>query len=181
MTFSPEAILSTLARHNVDFVVIGGVAAALHGSSLVTFDIDITPRRTRDNLKRLSAALDELQARIRAPEAPAGLPFDHDGRSLGDVDVWNLTTAQGELDLSFVPAGTTGFDDLRRGAVVVDLDGGPVLVASLADVVRSKEAAGREKDRAALPILRRLLEEQAARRRARRGHGDSAPSDKPAL
>jgi predicted nucleotidyltransferase len=73
--------------------------------------------------------------------------------------MWNLTTDAGDLDLRFVPAGTRGFEDLVRDAVRVDITGITLRVASLADVIRSKEAAGREKDRAALPLLRRLLAE----------------------
>jgi hypothetical protein len=169
MSFSPDRILATLARHHVEFVLIGGVAAALNGSPLVTFDVDITPRRTKDNLERLSSALDELEARFRTGDAPDGLPFAHDGKSLGEAETWNLTTSVGDLDVSFVPTGTWGFHDLTRDAVTMDLDSGPVVVACLADIVRSKEAAGREKDRAALPVLRRLLEEQAARRPPRPG------------
>lgn len=160
MTFDPERMLATLSRHGVEFVLIGGVAAALNGSPLVTFDVDITPRRTEKNLARLSAALEELGARIRTVDAPEGLPFVHDARSLADANMWNLTTAAGDLDIAFVPSGTQGFDDLVRDAVSMALDGGPVVVACLADIVRSKEAAARDKDRAALPILRRLLEEQ---------------------
>lgn len=159
MTFDPERILATLARHGVEFVLIGGVAAALNGSPLVTFDVDITPRRTRANLERLSVALEELDARVRTADASGGLPFAHDASSLGDVQMWNLSTAAGDLDITFVPSGTRGFDDLARDAVSMDLGAGPVVVACLADIVRSKEAAGRDKDRAALPILRRLLEE----------------------
>ena len=159
MNFAPEQILATLARHGVEFVLIGGVAAALNGSPLVTFDVDITPRQTKANRERLSSALDGLNARVRAADAPEGLPFTHDARSLADARIWNLTTAHGDLDITFVPDGTQGFDDLARDAVSMDLGSGPVVVACLADIVRSKEAAGRDKDRAALPILRRLLEE----------------------
>lgn len=74
--------------------------------------------------------------------------------------VWNRVTRVGDLDLSFVPTGTGGYEDLRRDSLVVDLRGVTVRVASLADVVRSKEAAGRPKDLLALPTLRRLLEAQ---------------------
>jgi hypothetical protein len=159
MTFAPEQVLSTLDRHGVEFVVIGGVAATIHGSTLATFDVDVTPRRTRDNLARLSAALTELGARIRDDPGGAGLPFNRDTASLADAQMWNLTTDAGDLDLSFVPAGTRGFADLIRDAVRVDIGGMTLHVASLADVIRSKAAAGREKDRATLPLLRRLLAE----------------------
>ncbi len=153
-------MLATLERHGAKYIVIGGLAAALHGSSHVTFDVDITPAADGDNLQRLSAALGEMDARVRAVGHPGGLEFLHDGRSLSRAGVWNLITHFGELDLSFVPTGTEGYEDLRRDSVVVDLRGVTVRVASLADVVRSKEAAGRPKDLLALPTLRRLLEAQ---------------------
>jgi len=157
MTFDPELLLATLGRHGVEFVVIGGLAATIHGSTLATFDVDVTPRRTRDNLARLSDALTEVNARIRDDAGGAGLRFNHDAASLADVEMWNLNTDAGDLDLSFLPAGTGGFDDLARDAIRVDIAGITLLVASLADVIRSKEAADREKDRAALPLLRKLL------------------------
>ena len=157
MTFDPEVLLATLGRHGVEFVVIGGLAATVHGSTLATFDVDVTPRRTRDNLARLSDALTEVNARIRDDAGGAGLRFSHDAASLADVEMWNLSTDAGDLDLSFLPAGTGGFDNLVRDAIRVDIAGITLLVASLADVIRSKEAADREKDRAALPLLRKLL------------------------
>jgi hypothetical protein len=159
MTFAPDRLLATLAGHGVDFVVIGGLAATIHGSTLVTFDVDVTPRRSRDNLARLSEALTELGARIRDDAGGPGVLFNHDAASLADAQMWNLTTDAGDLDLTFAPAGTRGFQDLARDAVRVDIAGVTLLVASLADVIRSKEAAGREKDRAALPLLRKLLSE----------------------
>jgi hypothetical protein len=79
------------------------------------------------------------------------------------VDVWNLVTDHGRLDITFRPSGTTGFADLARDAVHLTILGVEVDVASLADVIRSKEAAGREKDRLALPVLRRVLEEDLRR------------------
>lgn len=155
--FRPEAILRVLHTHGVDLVVIGGIAANLHGSPLPTFDVDITPDSSDNNLARLSAALRELDAKVRAVELDEPLPFSHDADSLGAVQVWNLSTPHGDLDISFVPTGTRGYEDLRRDAGEVTIQGVPILVASLADVVRSKEAAGRDKDRRALPVLREIL------------------------
>jgi hypothetical protein len=143
----------------VEFVVIGGLAAAVQGSPFVTTDVDVTPRRAKKNLERLSAALKELQAKIRTEAVPGGLPFDHDANSLAGVGLLNLTTRFGALDISIEPLGTAGYEDLVRDAKPFELGGARVLVASLADVVRSKEAAGRNKDRLVLPTLRRLLEE----------------------
>lgn len=159
VAFRPIEILRVLDRHQVRFVVIGGVAATIHGAAHVTFDIDITPDADVDNADRLSAALIDLDARVRTDAVPEGLAFQHDGASLVRAQVWNLTTRFGELDLSFTPSGTSGYPDLVRDAATSELRGLRVLVASLADVVRSKEAAGRPKDLLVLPTLRRLLEE----------------------
>ena len=98
-------------------------------------------------------------------EEPSGLAFRHDAESLGRVDVWHLVTDHGRLDITFRPTGTEGFADLARDAVHLTILRVGVDVASLADVVRSKEAAGREKDRLVLPTLRRLLDEQLKGRR----------------
>lgn len=155
--FDPETILTVLARHEVRFVVIGAFAASLHGSPVRTGDADITPASDADNLGRLAAALTELDARIRVPGEPDGLAFDRSAEGLSRAQVWNLVTPHGDLDISFVPSGTRGYDDLVRDAVTYEIAGIHVQVASLADVIRSKEAADRPKDRAVLPTLRELL------------------------
>lgn len=152
-----HAILDTLTRHEVRFVVIGGQASIHWGSPFPTEDVDITPSRVRENLDRLSAALTELDARVRTSSEPDGLPFAHTGASLADTGVWNLVTAHGDLDISFVPNGTTGYDDLARDAATDRIHGVQVQVASLADVIRSKQAANRPKDQRVLPTLREIL------------------------
>lgn len=171
MRFRADEILRVLARHGVQFVLIGGFAASVHGSPMLTTDVDITPEETAENLSRLSAALTELDARIRA-EGIEPLPFSHDAESLAAGRIWNLTTRFGDLDISLTPSGTGGYDDLRRDAVEVTVRGVPVLLASLADIVRSKAAAGRDKDRRALPVLRELL----ARETRRRAEGRDGPA-----
>ena len=157
--FRPEAILRVLAEHDVEYVLIGGLAAALHGSDLATSDVDITPAYGAANLQRLSEALDDLHAHVRTVDAADGIEFAHDAESLMRATTWNLVTDYGDLDLSFTPAGTSGYEDLRRDALHIEIGGTPITLAALADVVRSKQAAGRPKDRIALPVLRRLLEE----------------------
>lgn len=159
-SFRPEELLATLNDHGVAYVVIGGIAAVLHGSPLRTDDADICPAHTLENLERLAAALAELDARIALPEEPEGVDFPHDPEVIGRVEIWNLITRFGRFDLSFCPSGTGGYEDLRRRAEILDLgEGVEVPVASLLDVIRSKEAAGRAKDRRMLPTLRRLLED----------------------
>ncbi len=154
-------LLEVLNRHKVAYILIGGLAAVYHGSPFPTEDADITPKADRANLARLAAALVELNARIRTDSEPAGLPLRFDADSLAAVETLNLTTIAGDLDLSFKPAGTSGYDDLRRDVSRAELYGVTVQIASLADVIRSKQAANRAKDQRVLPTLREIL----ARRR----------------
>ncbi|HYZ66523.1 MAG TPA: hypothetical protein VE666_01735 [Mycobacterium sp.] len=154
-------LLEVLNRHKVAYVLIGGLAAVYHGSPFPTEDADITPRTDRVNLERLAAALADLNARIRTESEPAGLPFRCDADSVAARTIVNLTTAAGDLDLTFAPAGTTGYDDLRRDAARAELYGVTVQIASLADVIRSKQAANRAKDQRVLPTLREILSHRA--------------------
>jgi predicted nucleotidyltransferase len=167
----PAEIFAVLDRHEVRYVLIGGLAAILYGAPHVTTDVDIVPEEDRRNLERLSEALTELKARIRVAGEPDGVPFGHDGVSLAKVRIWNLVTDLGNLDISFVPSGTRGYDDLRRDLRTVTVNGIDVPVASLADVIRSKEAADRERDRAILPVLREMLERERGDRRGDRVRG----------
>ena len=166
--FDPAAMLAALRQADVRFVLIGGMAAVLHGDVGVTVDIDITPACDPDNLERLAAALRALDARIRADGAPQGLPFECSTEflsNLGPDAILNLTPRAGALDVSFTPAGTSGYRDLKRDAVAMDAAAGvSILVASLADIIRSKSAADREKDRRALPRLHELLERTSGER-----------------
>jgi hypothetical protein len=159
--FGPDRILAVLEQHGVKCVLIGGFAAVIHGSPYVTTDVDLVPAADHENLQRLSDALRDLHARVWTSREPDGLPFDHSASSLADVRIWNLVTDYGRLDLTFEPSGTSGYEDLARDATHLVILGVGVDVASLADIIRSKEAAGREKDRLVLPVLRRLAEEGA--------------------
>ncbi len=164
--FDPERVLGALAEAEVRYVLIGGMAAILHGDAGVTIDLDIAPAFDPDNLERLAAALRSLGARVRAEGSPEGVPFDCSGvflRNLGRDAVLNLTTQAGDIDVAFTPTGTQGFRDLKRDAISIDAGGITILVASLADIIRSKAAADREKDRLALPRLRALLERKVVR------------------
>jgi hypothetical protein len=160
--FNPQRMLAALDEAGVRFVLVGGMAAILHGDAGVTIDLDIVPEYEAANLERLAAALRALHARIRASGKPSGLRFDCSAtflRNLAPDAILNLTTTAGDLDLTFQPSGTSGYADLRRDAIEIEVaKGAHVLVASLADVIRSKQAAGREKDQLALPRLRRLLD-----------------------
>jgi hypothetical protein len=149
-------VIRVLHEHRVRFVLIGGLAATLHGAAHPTFDVDITPDDAPDNLARLSAALRALDARIRIDGIPGGLPFDHDAASLAGMTVLNLVTRAGDLDIAMHPAGVETFAEWNANATDLVVLGVPVRVAGLDEIVRSKEAAGREKDRVTLPLLRVL-------------------------
>lgn len=155
----PICLFTTLHRHGVEYVLIGGLAAALHGSPAVTNDADIVPKKTDENLGRLSTALVDLEARLRSPIDAGGIPFDPHPELIASMAMLNTSTRCGNLDLTFTPTGLDDYERLAAGAVAYDLDGVVVLVASLADVIRSKEAANRPRDRAVLPILYALQEE----------------------
>lgn len=153
----PERIVRTLAGHGVRYVMIGALAARLQGFPRLTADVDITPDRSRDNLEKLAAALVELEARVYTESVPEGLPFDCSAEMLARAELWNLVTSAGRLDLAFVPAGTEGYEDLARAAVRFVVFGIELLAASLADIVRSKEAADRPQDRQDVVLLREMM------------------------
>lgn len=150
-------LFGTLRRHRVRYVLIGGLAALYHGSPFPTEDADIAPADDDDNLRNLTAALTELNARIRAEGEPDGVAFVCDAATLGRVQTWNLMTDAGDLDIAFRPSGTRGYPDLHTDASLADLYDVTVEVASLGDVIRSKQAANRPKDLRVLPTLRELL------------------------
>jgi hypothetical protein len=159
--FGPESILEVLHRHQVRFVLIGGLAAVLHGSPFPTEDVDITPQRSSENLDRLATALTELNARVRTEAHPKGQEFQLTAVSLLAATNWNLVTDHGSLDLVFMPDGTTGYPDLARDAEDVEIRDVTIAVSALADIIRSKQTANRLKDQRVLPTLREIL---AARR-----------------
>lgn len=151
-----------MAQYQVDFVLIGGLAAVAHGSPLPTTDVDVTPDRESANLDRLAAALRELDARIRTGDSD-GVIFPIDGGFLAaQPRMLNLTTSAGDLDLTFAPAAFEGgYEDLLpESEPLVLVDETTTQVARLDAIVRSKEAADREKDRRALPYLRALLDQR---------------------
>ena len=160
--FDPVRMLTALQEAGVHFLLVGGVAATLHGDVGVPVDLDVVPERKPGNLDRLAVALRALGARIRTTGDPKESPFDCSSallRKLALDAILNLTTRAGDLHLIFRPGGTGGYADLSRDAIEIEVkEGVRILVASLADVIRSREAVGGEKDRIALPRLRRLLD-----------------------
>jgi hypothetical protein len=163
--FDPVRICQVLDEEGVEFVIVGGFAAVIHGSSLPTRDIDIVPSRSSENLERLARALDRLGAMLRTDADP--VPTRLDAAFLAEMpSMLNLVTDHGEVDLTFVPAGRAGgFEGWRTGATTERIgEGLTVLVGSLDDIIDSKRAADRPKDRSALPYLESLRDEIARER-----------------
>jgi hypothetical protein len=160
----PVRMFRALARARVEYILIGGLAAVLHGAPIVTQDADICPRRTPENVRRLATALRGMRARIRALTEPDGVEFACDAAFLERMKMVNLTTRFGDFDISFEPGGFTGgYDDLVSHATTFDIEGIPVRAAALSDIISSKQVANRPKDHVALPILYALEDEIAAR------------------
>jgi hypothetical protein len=157
-------ILRTLIDHQVEFIVIGGVAAVFHGAPLNTFDLDLVHSRTPENLERLLEALDPLNAYYRGQGDRRLKPkvsfLSSPGHHL-------LMTSAGSLDLLGtvgLVGAEQGYDELVGHTSEVDVadEFGTlrVRILDLDVLIRLKEEAGRDKDRIALPVLRRTLEEQ---------------------
>jgi len=153
----PERLLRVLSAHRVRFVLIGALGARLYGFPRVTADADITPARDPENLERLAAALRQLDAQVYTESVPGGLPFDCSAATLGRAVIWNLVTVAGRLDIAFQPSGTEGYEDLARHAAHFEVFGTDLEVARLEDIIRSKEAADRMKDRQDVLIMREML------------------------
>ncbi|HEX8690672.1 MAG TPA: hypothetical protein VF729_10570 [Solirubrobacterales bacterium] len=140
-------LLATLARHGVDYVVIGGVATQVHGHRRTTMDLDLTPDPAPENLRRLSAALGELEARPSDPELAKGdlSPADPDRLAVAAI-VPPMSTRHGQIHVLKDPRGARSYEQLREAALVVELDGVEIAIASLDDLIRMKRAAGRPSD-----------------------------------
>lgn len=150
-----ERLLRALVDGKVDFVVIGGVAAVLHGSARATFDLDVCFANDAANLDALARVLTGLRARLRG--VAEDVPFIADGATLKRVDVLTLTTVAGDLDVLRVPSGAPRYDVLRAHADRFDVGGFEVRVASVEDLITMKTAAGRGKDLSDVAELEAIL------------------------
>jgi len=143
--------LEALDSFGVEFILIGGLAANLHGSPTVTMDIDICQSRSPANLENLAGCLRSLEARLRGVDDD--VPFLLDAATLEAGDSFTCITVNGSLDCLGTPLGTTGFDDLAKNAVPMKLGDSLLRVSSLDDLIRMKRAAARPKDRVEVEIL----------------------------
>jgi hypothetical protein len=159
--FDPVPILEALSRHEVDYVVVGGVAGGAHGSAYPTYDLDIAYERSAVNLDRLARALHELEASLRG--APDELPFEPDAETLAQGENFTLTTKHGSLDLLSRLDGAPTHSALREAGSPAEVRGVRVIVASLDHLIAMKEAAGQPKDKLMASEYRLLSDELRAR------------------
>lgn len=151
-------ILRTLDDHQVEFILVGGVCAVLHGAPVSTFDIDLVHARTAENIPNLLLALEELEARFRDP---AGRVLRVKESHLASPGHQLLITVAGPLDLLGEIGDGKGFNELLPNSSIIELsDGLSVRLLDLKTLIETKEAVAHEKDLAVLPILRRTLEEK---------------------
>jgi hypothetical protein len=155
---SPQPIFEALARHGVDFVVVGGLAGLAHGSAYPTFDLDIGYSRDRPNLERMAAALADLDVSLR--NAPADLPFQLDARTLDNGANFTFDTTYGPLDILGHVPGIGSYDELRAQSAVAEIEGVEVRVASIDHLIAMKRAANRAKDRLMLEEYIVIADEQ---------------------
>lgn len=161
--FDAGAIVQLLQRHEVEFVVIGGIAGQLWGSPTITQDLDICYAREKTNLQHFAGALRELNAKARGMKDD--VPFRLDARTLFNGDSFTFTTDFGALDCLATPSGTSGYNDLKQAAETMPVGGGrKVQVCSIDDLIRMKRAAGRTKDLRAVEELGALRDERGRRK-----------------
>lgn len=151
-------LLLTLSRGGVNFILVGGVAAAAHGSARATQDVDVVYSRDAANLQRLVTALEPVHPYLRG--APPGLPFRWDERTIQAGLNFTLVTDLGWIDLLGEITGGGGYENLAPHAIRVDVFGVQCLVLDLETLIRTKRAAGRPKDYEALAELEILRARQ---------------------
>lgn len=156
--FEPAAVLAKLVEHQVEFVIIGGLAAYLHAAPIATHDLDIVYRRTPENHERLEAAFEALGAIYRDPMGRRIPPRAHHFGSPHGAGHHLLMTRHGPVDV-LKSSGAFDFERLAANAVIMEVEGVEVRVARLEDIIEMKRLANRPKDQLALPTLRAVLED----------------------
>lgn len=138
------SLLSVLTKNEVDFILVGGLAAIVHGSARVTYDIDIVYKRDQPNHAKLVRALAPFAPYPRG--APPGLPFSWSPETIGMGLNFTLHTSMGDIDLLGEIPGNGTFTTLATHALTVSIDGTSVKVVDLPTLIRLKRASGRPKD-----------------------------------
>ncbi|MDQ3572327.1 MAG: hypothetical protein M3383_05640 [Actinomycetota bacterium] len=153
-----DSLLRLLNEHGVDYVVVGGLAALAHGSSLPTFDLDVAYARDPGNLERLARVLQHLD--VKLTNAPADLPFQVDAATLANGSNFTFDTPHGRFDILGHTAGVSSYDDLRQRSERGNVDGIEAQIASIDHMIAMKRAANRPKDQLMLEELIVIADEQ---------------------
>ncbi len=153
--------LQILGAAEVEYILVGGVAAIAHGSARQTLDIDIVYARSAENIDRLAKALASLRPYLRG--APPGLPFRWDIETISQGLNFTLTTSLGDIDLLGEIVGGGGYEELCNHSIELHAFGTTCLCLDLESLIRVKRAAGRPKDLEVIAELEALLEEQRDR------------------
>ena len=156
-----EGLLRRLLEGDVSFILVGGLAATVHGSARATFDVDIVYDRSTGNVGRLVRVLEPLQPYLRG--APRGLPFSLDAETVLRGLNFTLETSLGDLDLLGEVTGGGGYAELLPDTDDLSLFGFRCRCVTLAKLIELKRAAGRPKDNEALAELEALREERESR------------------
>ena len=152
-----EKLLPTLVGAGVEFIIVGGVAGILHGSARATYDVDLVYSRNEQNIQRLASVLAPYNPYLR--NAPLGLPFVWDTKTIRHGLNFTLTTTVGDIDLLGEVAGGETYQTLLPRSFEVEAFMVRFKCIDLPTLIRIKEAAGRRKDLEAIAELRVLLEE----------------------
>jgi hypothetical protein len=152
-----EGLIRALVDRRVEFIIVGGVAATVHGSARLTQDIDVVYARTDENMGRLVEALAPFEPYLRG--APAGLPFEWSAATLRRGLNFTLTTTLGDIDLLGEITGGGGYSELSGHSFEVKLFGHACACLDLPWLIRTKRAAGRPRDLEAIAELEALSEE----------------------
>ncbi|WP_395748358.1 hypothetical protein [Prosthecobacter sp.] len=165
MTATPllRAVLLAMQKHGLEAILIGNAGAAIHGAPVTTLDFDFMFRDTPVNMRKLKAVAKELKAVILRPYYPVSRLYRMVDDDLG-------------LQVDFMPVvdGVKSFSSLRSRAVRLTLENAPLIVASLADIIGSKQAAARPRDAAVMEVLQRTLYEQTKHQSPSKPPSDSA-------
>ena len=151
-----ESALKALTNEKVDFVVIGGLAISAHSTGYITKDLDFCYLRTRENLKKIVAALAPFKPRFR--NFPENLPFVWDERTLQGGTNFTLITEIGDIDLLGEVAGVGDYEAVKKESVIDTLYDCEVRILTVEGLIKAKRAAGRTKDLLVLPELEAIRE-----------------------
>ncbi len=159
--FDPPSIFQILAAHDVEYVLIGAMAAVVQGAGIpATADVDIAPASDEGNRGRLAAALREMGARLRLGGNEDPLPISLDARTFKGISVMTFETDYGPFDVLFQPPGAPPYAELFARGTTMSLSGVDVRVAALDDVIAMKRAAGRRKDAPHIVMLLEYLDKR---------------------